>query len=533
MRGVAGSSLFGISASSMLTFDCLFYKTCTHHVALNSFLEKYDWDLAINWVILHIDGVTNARVISIKAEVDMELVRACLRVLKHHGVIALVDMFLYTNRYEFTSRASAMLAGKEPKLLQEAVEFCVKSSRSVALPSYQMTSPGSWGAGGSSGSPNGAMGPLIGRTIGSGGGGTGGSESDSSAAGPHGHQQSFSHLTNPFNSLMTQNQQQHPQGTPASLNFFGPSSFQRTSGYKFAMMAAQSLDRESTLLNVPRSKEEYRNLKLAISELYGACNRNVSFGDLWIALTAPDLKTSKASQSNSNNDEMSPSLNLPLLRSMSTRNESTGTAPSNFQRLGARRFTMPTKTHNSDAGSDPSDPFDLLGVSPLETMQLDALRGRTPIAGGPSFDWEDVFHRFDHRRFASFGVVHGLLVRVHNYPYFPGVFPKEETQFCDSSSIKTPIANNNKHEDDFVPLDPKCHRRNSLGMRENEDGGESDVSEESSYALARKIASLMDGTRCDDELVCQFEKPFQQLVDLVEKFGKQKVVSIYSKAPTF
>lgn len=77
------------------------------------FYLQYDWDLAINWVVMHIDGVANARQISKKSEVDMEMVRACLRVLKHHGVIALVDMFFYTNRYEFTERATAMLAGKE------------------------------------------------------------------------------------------------------------------------------------------------------------------------------------------------------------------------------------------------------------------------------------------------------------------------------------------------------------------------------------------------------------------------------------
>ena len=37
----------------------------------------------------HIDGVATARQISKMAEVDMEMVRACLRVLKHHGFVAL------------------------------------------------------------------------------------------------------------------------------------------------------------------------------------------------------------------------------------------------------------------------------------------------------------------------------------------------------------------------------------------------------------------------------------------------------------
>ena len=37
-------------------------------------MYMYDWDLAINWVSLHIDGITTARQISKKAEVDMEMV---------------------------------------------------------------------------------------------------------------------------------------------------------------------------------------------------------------------------------------------------------------------------------------------------------------------------------------------------------------------------------------------------------------------------------------------------------------------------
>jgi hypothetical protein len=91
-------------------------------------VSQYNWDLSINWVTLHIDGIINARQISQKAEVDLEMVRACLPVLKHDGAIALVDMFFYSNRYECTEKAASMSAGKERKLLQEAVEFVIKRS---------------------------------------------------------------------------------------------------------------------------------------------------------------------------------------------------------------------------------------------------------------------------------------------------------------------------------------------------------------------------------------------------------------------
>ena len=57
----------------------------------------------------------------------MEMVRACLRVLRHHGVIALVDMFFYSNRYECTEKVASLFSDNDNgKLLQDAVEFIVK-----------------------------------------------------------------------------------------------------------------------------------------------------------------------------------------------------------------------------------------------------------------------------------------------------------------------------------------------------------------------------------------------------------------------
>jgi Nitrogen permease regulator 2 len=55
------------------------------------------------------------------------MVRACLRVLKHHNVIALVDMFCYSNRYECTNKCAL-----DSKLLDEAVEFVVKRGNSAS-----------------------------------------------------------------------------------------------------------------------------------------------------------------------------------------------------------------------------------------------------------------------------------------------------------------------------------------------------------------------------------------------------------------
>lgn len=85
-------------------------------------IQMFDWDLAINWVVNNIDGISNAKALSEKLEVDLEMVEACLRVLFHHNVIALVDMFFYSNRYEATGKELLL----DSKLLDHAMEFVAK-----------------------------------------------------------------------------------------------------------------------------------------------------------------------------------------------------------------------------------------------------------------------------------------------------------------------------------------------------------------------------------------------------------------------
>jgi hypothetical protein len=359
------------------------------------------------------------------------MVRACLRVLKHHGVIALVDMFMYSNRYEFTDKATAMLAGKEPKLLQEALDFVMKR------PGLNMT-----------------QGLTSVAQIFGGGGGSGSESSHPIQVGsPYQHTPSSSY-------------------PPRTMNLLGGS--QRSSNFRYAMMAAQSLEKESS---IGTRREDQPRLKSALAELYCACNRNISFGDLWVSLTT----------------ELPTSLVLPNLHKMQ------GTKPSttnNQRHSSTRKNSITDDFVESDQFRDQ---LDSLALSPLETIQLDALR---KPSGERAIDWNEFFKRFDHRRFFSFGVVHGLLVRVHNYPYFPGIFPEMKTSL-NGALIQSDSKQNLKNE--FI--------------------------EEKSYMLARSIASLMDGTRCDDELVCLFEKPFNQLAELVEKFGVKKIVSVFAPAP--
>lgn len=92
-------------------------------------------DLAMNWVSLHVQGVDTCLQIARKAQVDLAMVRACLRVLRHHGVLALVDLFQFANRYERT--------GVPLDSLQEATDFCLRRGIGADSPPLQSVQLGS------------------------------------------------------------------------------------------------------------------------------------------------------------------------------------------------------------------------------------------------------------------------------------------------------------------------------------------------------------------------------------------------------
>jgi hypothetical protein len=424
-----------------------------------------------------IQGVTNAWQISVKAEVDLEMVLACLRVLRHHGVISVVDMFLYTNRYECTERAAAMLAGKEDTLLKEAVDFAVKRPQAIHLvpPSapYPRTAPMiGIGARDTSG------GTHVGNTIGS----------------PKSGSPYFS--TNYNIPLGATPSSSYP---PRSLNLLGS---HRSNNFRHVMIAANSLEREqaSFLEGAQRHQEERKQLKAALAELYCACNRNLSFGDLWLSLTT----------------ELPTPLDVPNLKKAASGNRGTGLS-SSYLRSGRKRMDSLTEYDMSEN--------EAAAFSPMESSYLESLRdrpavvdqksnanhnnGKTPLSSSsPSSptNWNGIFKEFDHRRFITFGVINGLLTRVHSYPFFAGQFPeRRQTSLRDFNSTL------------IIP-----HESTRLYIKR-------ESNEDKNFRLAESIASMMDGSRFDDELVCTFEKPFNQLVEIVEKYSGKKVAHIYAR----
>ena len=53
--------------------------------------------------------------------------------------------------------------------------------------------------------------------------------------------------------------------------------------------------------------------------------------------------------------------------------------------------------------------------------------------------------------------------------------------------------------------------------------------EQKAHKFASRVAQMMDGSRCDDELACRFEKPYKKLVELVETYGKAEVVTFFAE----
>jgi len=55
------------------------------------------WDLAVQQVIPHVDGVRDATALARAAHVDVDVVTRSLRVLRHYRGVAAVDAFRYSN----------------------------------------------------------------------------------------------------------------------------------------------------------------------------------------------------------------------------------------------------------------------------------------------------------------------------------------------------------------------------------------------------------------------------------------------------
>jgi Nitrogen permease regulator 2 len=416
-------------------------------------VQMYDWDLAINWVVLHIDGVANARQISKKAEVDMEMVRNCLRVLKHHGVIAVIDMFFYSNRYESTKRAAGLLAGQEPSLLQDAAEYVVKRPPQGAvtnIPSYSnLMAP--------------AMSPPTHSTS---------------------MHERFVHPTvaSPASPIL-------PSSYPPEFadNTHHAAASILGSSLKYATFAASYQSQHDPQFFVSLRREEQRELKTALAELYCAFNRDVSFGDLWVALAAGRTRSYSVDSRSLGRDRSNSDSRDHSQRNTYQQQKQQGSNHINNQHILSHGDSIDIS--GSEGTGDQAEAFDMSATE----YYFDRLRRKSTYA---SIDWRAVFDMFDHRRFVSFGLVNGLLHRMHNYPFV----------------LDTASSQSKQNKESFFLHDSRS------------------PSIEEANRMARSIAMMMDGLHCDDHIASVFEKPVNELIDFVQRVKGKKVLSTYSVA---
>ena len=172
-------------------------------------------------------------------------------------------------------------------------------------------------------------------------------------------------------------------------------------------------------------------------------------------------------------------------------------------------------------------------------------------------DWKDVFELFDHIRFVTFGVIHGLIQRLHEYPIAYDIVTEEEDDDSTSFSAHDDIIIQVKEDDirqshskdnrDFrssnynfrfsptmqpqhapsIPTLPSLNYIQHASTTSSQGRYRDESKAERERKLALKIASHMDGQRCDDELSCMFQRPLSDLKDLVTKKAKKEVISIF------
>ena len=136
---------------------------------------------------------------------------------------------------------------------------------------------------------------------------------------------------------------------------------------------------------------------------------------------------------------------------------------------------------------------------------------------GSTIHWKKVFRLMDHRRLITFGVIHGYIRRVHNYP----LLANRNISMDDDPS--TP-----KYSNIPLPKSALSHDRISRGSSHSTYSHH--IKNEQAMRRTQskqKAAALMDGMHCDDEIVCSVELPFDEILTM---FPKDSVVSVFARS---
>lgn len=385
-----------------------------------SHLYSLGWDLTINWIVPHINGIQNARCIAKSSQVDEEMVRACLRVLRHHNVLACVDVFRYSNTYEST-RKSQLLFGRDMLgLMEEAYQFVRKVQKRQCSPTpLNMT--------------------LIPPQV----------TDEPQSYPPFQIASSKGEDPSSFSYVSTSSPKFfHQNNAPHSCDGFTPNQI--------------SQQNRSTHLVTSHENKEKSMMILALSILYTSCDRSHTLGDVII---------NKLSNNNMSNRE-----------------------------------------------------HKLNGISKIKSSGLPSCFESDQNCS-QKIDWKEVFTKLDFRRFVSFGVIHDLIHRVHEFPITVDSLKMEEVSEFENKIIQMKMSSKLVQ---MIGEAPAMSTRKLKSQFSTQQSVKSDKRSEDILTLANSIAASMDGTRSDDELTCMFEREMKELKIIVEKYTTKEVISIYS-----
>ena len=511
-------------------------------------LQMFDWDLTINWILPYIDGLKYIRLISQSPDVDMdmEMVRACLRVLKHHQVLAFVDIFKYSNIYEATPKLASIMSNassSKNSLLSEAFDFAAKVAKKDAL----MTSGGN-----RSNSPT----PRVNIASSYASQYTNSSLLAQASIGQSKPKSlpkesymglALSHNTPETGTIHLQNQTSELASISASASLsssagtgtYSPSARQhaqrqQSSLYSSSrMQAAASFPPAPDLLPTQKHvhpstrnyhaaatisvaymiKKEHQILKAALAQLYCSCHRNASLGEIMLSKMSGVTDSKDDTKDGASLKSGDPLDTSPKLDSSSSNDKSPNNMPPSLSASSSDHIkNVNNNSKDKSAESSPPPNKSSSSSSSPQTESHNALeRNLTPE------EWKRALEFFDHRRFATFGVIHGWIRRVHCFPLAYDVFHNNYPKDGNNDDTVNPdmLSSNNENGNGTVPPN-------------NDNGTGAGTTANQNFKMAYEMASTMDGTKCDDELSCMFGMSLEKIIDLVKSTGTKDVAKIYS-----
>ncbi|KAL3853694.1 hypothetical protein ACJMK2_017216 [Sinanodonta woodiana] len=85
------------------------------------------WDITTQQVLQYIDGFNHVAKIATEADVEINLVKACLQNLLHYKVITIISIFQYSNVYTCTPNICRL--ANDPDLQEECIQFVATQGR--------------------------------------------------------------------------------------------------------------------------------------------------------------------------------------------------------------------------------------------------------------------------------------------------------------------------------------------------------------------------------------------------------------------